>query len=78
MQVIFVEKLLDLLDICGIVLCLKERDTMTTLENFFFGNINPSEYKQSKDTRNKLSELTELLDEMKGLLTNEQQKDNGT
>ena len=51
---------------------------MTTLENFFFGNINPSEYKQSKDTRNKLSELTELLDEMKGLLTNEQQKDNGT
>ena len=22
---------------------------MTTLENFYFGNINPSEYKQSKD-----------------------------
>lgn len=65
MQVIFVEKLLDLLDICGIVLCLKDRDTMTTLENFFFGNINQSEYKQSKDTGNKLSELTELLDEMK-------------
>lgn len=23
---------------------------MTTLEHFYFGNVNPSEYKQSKDT----------------------------
>ena len=48
---------------------------MTTLENFYFGNINPSEYKQSKDTRKKLSELTGLLDELKALLTTEQQKE---
>ena len=48
---------------------------MTTLENFYFGNINPSEYQQSKDTKKKLSELTELLDELKALLTTEQQKE---
>ena len=48
---------------------------MPTLENFFFGNINPSEYKQSKDTRKKLSEMTDLLDELKSLLTTEQQKE---
>ena len=48
---------------------------MTTLENFYFGNINPSEYKQSKDTKKKLSELIGLLDELKSLLTSEQQKE---
>lgn len=48
---------------------------MTTLESFYFGNINPSEYKQSKDTRKKLSEMTDLLDELKSLLTTEQQKE---
>ena len=48
---------------------------MTTLENFYFGNISPSEYKQSKDTRKKLSEMTGLLDELKALLTTEQQKE---
>lgn len=48
---------------------------MTTLEDFYFGNINPSEYKQSKNTRKKLSEITNLLDEMKTLLTTEQQKE---
>lgn len=48
---------------------------MTTLENFYFGNINPSEYKQSKDTRKKLSEMTDLLDELKSILTTEQQKE---
>ena len=48
---------------------------MTTLENFYFGNINPSEYKQSKDTRKKLSEMTRLLDGLKSLLTTEQQKE---
>lgn len=46
---------------------------MTALEDFYFGNVNPSEYKQSKDTRKKLSELTELLDELKSLLTTDQQ-----
>ena len=34
--------LLDLFLFCGIVLCSRERDSMTTLENFYFGNINPS------------------------------------
>lgn len=48
---------------------------MTTLENFYFGNINPSEYKQSKDTKKKLSEMTRLLDELKALLIMEQQKE---
>ncbi|MBQ3417546.1 MAG: hypothetical protein IJH32_06905 [Ruminococcus sp.] len=48
---------------------------MTTLENFYFGNISPSEYKQSKDTRKKLSEMIELLDELKGLLIGEQQRE---
>ena len=48
---------------------------MTTLESFYFGNINPSEYKQNKDTRKKLSEMTELLDELKDLLTTDQQKE---
>ena len=48
---------------------------MTTLENFYFGNINPSEYKQSKDTRKKLSEMTKLLDELRSVLTTEQQKE---
>ena len=48
---------------------------MTALENFYFGNINPSEYKQSKDTRKKSSEMTDPLDELKSLLTTEQQKE---
>ena len=48
---------------------------MTTLENFYFGNVNPSEYKQSKDTKMKLSEMTGLLDKLKSLLTTGQQKE---
>ncbi len=48
---------------------------MTILENFYFGNVNPSEFKQSNDTRKKLSEMTELLNELNGLLTTEQQKE---
>ena len=48
---------------------------MTTLECFYFGNINPSEYQQSKDTRKSLSEITDLLDELKGLMTTDQQKE---
>ena len=48
---------------------------MTILENFYFGNINPSEYKQSKDTKKKLSEMTNLLDELRTILTTEQQKE---
>ena len=60
---------------CGIVLCLKGRDAMTTLENFYFGNINPSEYRQSKDTRKKLSEMTSLFDELKKTLTTAEQQE---
>ena len=48
---------------------------MTTLENFYFGNINPSEYNQSKGTKKKLSEMTRLLDELRAMLTTEQQKE---
>ena len=48
---------------------------MTTLDNFYFGNVNPSEYKQSKDTRKKLVEMTNLLDELKSLITTEQPKE---
>ena len=48
---------------------------MTTLEDFYFGNINPSEYKQSRDTKKKLSEMTKLLDELRTILTTEQQKE---
>ena len=48
---------------------------MTTLENFYFGNINPSEYKQSRGTKKKLSEMARLLDELRSMLTIEQQKD---
>ena len=48
---------------------------MAILEDFYFGNINPSEYKQCKDTRKKLSEMTNLIDELKVLLTTDQQKE---
>ena len=48
---------------------------MTTLENFYFGNINPSEYKLSGDTKKKQSEMTKLLDELRFMLTTEQQKE---
>lgn len=48
---------------------------MTTLENFYFGNINPSEYRQSKDTKIKLSDMTKLIDEFRSMLTTEQQKE---
>ena len=48
---------------------------MTTLEDFYFGNINPSEYKQSRDTKKKLSEMTRLFDELRAMFTTEQQKD---
>lgn len=48
---------------------------MTALEDFYFGNINPSEYRQKKDTKKKLSEMTDSIDELKHLLTTEQQKE---
>jgi len=60
-----------------VVLCCacKERDSMTTLENFYFGNITPSEYKHSKSTKKKLSEVTRLFDDLRSMLTTEQQKE---
>jgi hypothetical protein len=48
---------------------------MTILENFYFGNINPSEYRQSRDTKKKLSKMTRLLEELRSTLTTEQQKE---
>ena len=48
---------------------------MTALEDFYFGNITPSEYRQKKDTKKILSEMTRLIDELKGLLTTDQQKE---
>ena len=48
---------------------------MTALEDFYFGNINPSEYRQSKDSKKKLSELTRLLDELRAMITTEKQKE---
>ena len=48
---------------------------MTTLENFYFGNINLSEYKQSGNSKKKLSEMTRLFDDLRSTLTNEQQKE---
>ena len=41
----------------------------------YFGNVTPSEYKQKKDTKKKLSEMTRLLDELRAMLTIEQQKE---
>ena len=48
---------------------------MAVLENFYFGNVNPSEYRQKKDTKKKLSEMTGLFDKLRSLLTTEQQKE---
>ena len=60
-----------------VVLCCacKERDSTTTLENFYFGNIDPSEYRQSKDTKKKLAEMTKSLDELRAMITTEKQKE---
>lgn len=48
---------------------------MNTLENFYFGNINLSEYKQSMGTRKKLSEMTSLFDELKKTLIAAEQQE---
>ena len=48
---------------------------MTTLEDFYFGNINPSEYKQSNEVRKKLSAMTDLIEELSSLFENDRQKE---
>ncbi len=48
---------------------------MTALEKYYFGNINPGEYKQSKDTKKKLSQTIKAFDELRSMLTTEQQKE---
>ena len=48
---------------------------MTTLENFYFGNINPSDYRQSAEVRRKLSAMTVLIEELSSLSEKEQQKE---
>ena len=46
---------------------------MTTLEDFYFGNVSPSEYNQGRDTKKKLSEMTNFFDEFRSIITSEQQ-----
>ena len=48
---------------------------MTALENFYFGNINPSDYRQSAEVRKKLSSMTALIEELSSLLEKDQQKE---
>lgn len=48
---------------------------MTTLEYFYFGNINPSDYRQSSEVRKKLSAMTALIEELSSLLEKDQQKE---
>ena len=48
---------------------------MTTLENFYFGNINPSDYRQSTEVRKKLSVMTALMEELPSLSEKDQQKE---
>ena len=48
---------------------------MTTLEDFYFGNITPSEYKQSNEVRKKLSAMTDLIEELSTLFENDRQKE---
>ena len=48
---------------------------MTTLENFYFGNINPSDYRQSTEVRKKLSAMTDLIEELSTLFENDRQKE---
>ena len=48
---------------------------MTTLEDFYFGNVNPSEYEQSNEVRKKLSAMTDLIEELSTLFENDRQKE---
>ena len=48
---------------------------MTTLENSFFGNINPCEYDNNTDVKKLLDSMTKLTEELKGILSSEQQKE---
>lgn len=48
---------------------------MTNLENFYFGNINPSDYRQSAEVRKKLSAMTALIEELSSLSEKDQQKE---
>ena len=48
---------------------------MTALEDFYFGNINPSDFKQSDEVRKKLSAMTDLIEELSSLFENDRQKE---
>ena len=48
---------------------------MTTLVNFYFGNINPSDYRQSSEVRKKLSAMTALIEELSSMSEKDQQKE---
>ena len=47
---------------------------MTVLVSFFFGNIQPCEYKQSAEVRRKLSDLTITAEKLKGNISNNHQR----
>ena len=48
---------------------------MTNLEYFYFGNINPSDYRQSAEVRKKLSAMTALIEELSSMSEKDQQKE---
>ena len=48
---------------------------MTTLENFYFGNINPSDYEVKTDVKKQLNLITKLTGELNETLSTEEQKE---
>ena len=47
---------------------------MTVLEDFYFGNIQPCEYKQSAEVRRKLSDMTITAEKLKNAVSDDQQR----
>ena len=47
---------------------------MTVLQNFYFGNIQPCEYKQSPEIRRKLSDMTITSEKLKGNISDDHQR----
>lgn len=45
---------------------------MTVLENFYFGNIQPCEYKQSAEVRRKLADMTVAAEKLKDATPDDQ------
>ena len=47
---------------------------MTLLEGFFFGNIQPCEYKQSAEVKRKLADMTSTAEKLKGNISDDHQR----